>query len=403
MKWMSLRFPVLVVQDKCSFLSEWNKLFAMVASLLIGVSACVVLIQLTAQTSQAGPVAPGSMSVPHGTLDDCGEPTFVENLTATYTIAKWNCVYGTDTLSITKVTDMRDGDQYADKVDYEMRALTVYRAYDDDTPLDGQNDRPVIFFVHGGGWTNGYRPWSEFVARSFTGEMGWVTVVIDYRLTSDDVFLADKYCETREKCETNVISRTKAAWYPDNIKDVAAAFEWTVDNISSLGGNPGQIFIFGHSAGGHLASLLATHSDYETKRSDMKGVISMSGAYSLTNLYKPIWNSAISQTFKGGFNNTVMLNDASPVTCILSDTVLPPFYVLYAQYDLPSLTNQNIAFVNLLESHDLSVAHNRLEGYGHVNEMTAIEYITETPTALIVDFITDILYPNKVYLPLILK
>ena len=51
----------------------------------------------------------------------------------------------------------------------------------------------------------------------------------------------------------------------------------------------------------------------------------------------------------------------------------------------------------------MSVAHNRLEGYGHVNEMTAIEYITETPTALIVDFITDILYPNKVYLPLILK
>lgn len=80
----------------------------------------------------------------------------------------------------------------------------------------------------------------------------------------------------------------------------------------------------------------------------------------------------------------------------------PPFQILYAETELPSLTNQSIAFVNLLESHDLPVTYERLEGYDHVSEMTAIETI-ETPTALIIDFVTGILWPYHVHLPLVQK
>lgn len=376
-----------------------NKWLTVAASLLVGLLACAIVVQLTARTTQASPMAPDGSSAPHTATDDCEELIFVEGMTATYTIAGQSCLYGTDTLSITRVTDMRDGAKYEDKEDYEMRALTVYRAYDGDTPLD---NRPVIFFVHGGGWTEGYRPWFEFVARSFTGEMGWVTVVIDYRLTSDQVFLADAYCPDRATCATHEISRTKAAWYPDNIDDVAAAFEWTREHVSDHGGNADQIFVFGHSAGAHLTSLLATHSDYEaTLRPAMKGVISMSGGYWLKDLHRPTWETAVNQTFTGGFTDTAALDEASPATYVVSDTVLPPFQVLYAETDLPSLTNQNMRFVNLLESLDLSVTYERLEGYGHVSEMTAIEYITETPTALIVDFVTDNLRTSRIYLPLI--
>ena len=50
-------------------------------------------------------------------------------------------------------------------------------------------------------------------------------------------------------------------------KAALAAVNWTKDNIKSYGGNPDQIFVSGHSAGGHLASLIAVKED-ELKSSE---------------------------------------------------------------------------------------------------------------------------------------
>ena len=205
----------------------------------------------------------------------------VVGVTTTYGIYKEDFVYGTSPFAI---TDMRPDDKYANKEEYEIRSLTVYRAYDGHALLEHQ---PVLFFVHGGAWVDGYKEWYEFVANSFTGEKGWVTVVIDYRLTSEEVFLADQYCPDRNTCGLpgNEPYRMKAAWYPDNIGDVAKAFQWVVDHIEENGGDASEIVVFGHSAGGHLASLLATHTDYETAlRPAIIGLVSMSGAYDLNSL-----------------------------------------------------------------------------------------------------------------------
>lgn len=329
-------------------------------------------------------------------------PPVVAETASTYTVVKESYLYGTDTLSLTRVTDLR----YEDVEDYEMRALSVYRARDDAGLL---SNRPVIFFVHGGGWTDGYRSDFGFVARSFTGELGWVTVVIDYRLTSDQVFLADEYCPDHATCETNEISRTKAAWYPDNIHDIAAAFTWTRDNAAVYGGNPDQVFIFGHSAGAHLSTLLATHPDYAaTLRPDIRGLIGMSGAFDLkglgsNELYEATWGPAVNRTFMGGFTDTVALDEASPATYVPTESGLPPFCIVYAETDLPGLTVQNIDFVNLLTTHSVTLTYDRLEGYGHVSEMAAIQSITETPTSLIIDFISGILWPHRIHLPLIVR
>ena len=375
----------------------WNRWVMMAASLLISALLWAAMARATAQPSQAQSL----LIPPEPAAEDCDAPTFVNDLTATFTIARQSCRYGTETLSMTRVTDMRDGTFYEDKENYEMRALDIYRAHDANGTLE---NRPVIFFIHGGGWTDGYRSMFDLVANAFTGELGWVTVVIDYRLTSDQVFLADEYCPDRATCATNESSRTKAAWYPDNLHDVAAAFQWTVDQIEVHGGDADKIFVFGHSAGAHLASLLATHSDYaQTLRPEMQGIISMSGAYWLKDLNKTAWSDSVNQTFEGGFSDTGALDEASPATYVLSDTVLPPFCVLYAETELPSLTNQNIAFINLLQSHDLSLTYDRLEGYGHVSELTSTAILSETPTALIVDFVTGILRSHKIYLPLIQK
>ncbi len=330
---------------------------------------------------------------------DWGAP--VIGPTTTYTIYEKDFVYGTTPFTI---TDMREdeGDKiYSDKEGYEIRSLSVYRPADANGLL---THRPVVIFVHGGAWTDGYRGWYEFVAYPFTGEKGWVTVVIDYRLTSDQVFVADQYCPDRYTCglPENESHRTKAAWYPDNIEDVATALRWVVNNIDENGGDSGRIAIFGHSAGGHLVSLLATDDDYAALRYAIRGVVSMSGAYDLNSLNHLFWSSAVTQTFHGGFSNTDDLRDASPATYAVSGTVLPPFYILYAQDEMLNLTEQALAFDNQLKALGTDVSISYLAGYSHYSEMEAIARIDETPTVLITGWLEKLL-EGRLYLPVMLK
>ena len=61
------------------------------------------------------------------------------------------------------------------------------------------------------------------------------------------------------------------------------ALAWTRTFIGTFGGSPDKIFLAGHSAGGHLVSLLATDDTYlkavGLRTSDIKGVISICGVY----------------------------------------------------------------------------------------------------------------------------
>ena len=62
---------------------------------------------------------------------------------------------------------------------------------------------------------------------------------------------------------------------PDHVEDVAAAVRWVVRNIDKYGGDPSQIHLSGHSAGGNIVSLLACshHLDDLRREGDHRGVI----------------------------------------------------------------------------------------------------------------------------------
>jgi acetyl esterase/lipase len=328
------------------------------------------------------------LTFPKQGSDQAGTILESKEMATTYPIISYTVAYTEPFL----IDDLR----YPEKTCFNIRTLTVYRASRNGVPLDNQ---PVVFFVHGGGWTDGYADQYEFVSHSFTGEMGWVTVVIDYRLTSDQVLIADPVCQP-----TVLAPGDKAAWYPDNIQDVATAFQWTVDHIAGYGGNPNQIVVLGHSAGGHLASFLATHPAYASIRPAIKGVVSMSGVYSVKDLNMTIFWPVVDQTWRGGHkNNDAELDEGSPSTYVTATASLPPFYLLHCQWDLPSLPEQTVMFQNKLDLLGFAVSHDYLLGYDHVSEMAAIGFITETPTALIVDFIRDTLWPYETYLPLIAR
>src|SRR5438132_7046995 len=100
----------------------------------------------------------------------------------------------------------------------------------------GQKDFPVLFFIHGGAWTSGDRRLYGALGHTFA-KNGIGTVIISYRLTPQ-------------------------VQHPGHIEDVARAFAWTHQNIAKHGGRADQIFVSGHSAGGHLAALLVTNEKY---------------------------------------------------------------------------------------------------------------------------------------------
>ncbi|NJC35286.1 acetyl esterase/lipase [Sphingomonas jejuensis] len=91
--------------------------------------------------------------------------------------------------------------------------------------------RPVILFFYGGGWSHGRRQDYAFAGRALAAR-GFVVVVPDYRLAPAHPF-------------------------PAFVEDGAAAIRWTRDHVARLGGDPARISVMGHSAGAHIAAMLA--------------------------------------------------------------------------------------------------------------------------------------------------
>lgn len=88
--------------------------------------------------------------------------------------------------------------------------------------------RPVVVFVHGGGWEGGSRTSGKAVAEALC-PLGYDVVSIDYRLAPD------------------------AVW-PAQYDDVQTAVAFVASAAPALGCDPRRMALMGVSAGGHLAA-----------------------------------------------------------------------------------------------------------------------------------------------------
>ncbi len=98
-------------------------------------------------------------------------------------------------------------------------------------PLDMGLPRPVIMYIHGGGFTMCSKDTHQGIALAYA-DHGYVVFNINYRLAP------------RHR-------------YPAALEDTAAAYQWIVSNAHEFGGNPDQLIIAGESAGGNLTLALA--------------------------------------------------------------------------------------------------------------------------------------------------
>lgn len=140
--------------------------------------------------------------------------------------------------------------------------LDIYR------PLLADNAHtavPVVIFVHGGGWNSGDKSYYKFVGAALAAQ-GYVAVLPNYRL----------YPQVKA-----------AAMYAD----VARAVAWVHAHAADWGGDADRVFLAGHSAGAHLAVMLALNARYleqaGTSTTQLRGVIGLAGPYDFLPFTRP--------------------------------------------------------------------------------------------------------------------
>ena len=197
----------------------------------------------------------------------------------------------------------------------------------------GHQLAPVFLFLHGGTWRSGDRALYPAFGNRFA-KHGAVVVVPSYRLAP-------------------------AYKHPAQMEDVAAAVAWTVKIIERFGGDPRRIYLGGHSAGGHLAALLALDPRYlaahQLEPSLLGGVIAMSGVYQVVN-QEHVFGS-----------DPEAWKQASPQTFIRPDA--PPFVITWCQWDYATLPAQARQFHAALRQAGARSTLVYVPGQNHISEI----------------------------------
>jgi para-nitrobenzyl esterase len=111
------------------------------------------------------------------------------------------------------------------------------------SPAPDEKRRPVLFWIHGGGWVMGTG--SAYDASLLAARNDVVIVTVNYRLGPwGFLYLGDIERQELADCAN------------PGLLDLVAALRWVASNIARFGGDPDNVTIVGQSAGGMLVGTL---------------------------------------------------------------------------------------------------------------------------------------------------
>jgi acetyl esterase/lipase len=197
-------------------------------------------------------------------------------------------------------------------------------------------DFPVVLFVHGGAWMIGDK--ADFGIYAALGRMlasqGIGAVMTNYRLSPQ-------------------------VKHPEHIKDVARAFAWTQQHIAEYGGRSDQLFVSGHSAGGHLVALLATDESWLKAEGrslkDIRGAVPISGVYRIP---------------PGMFNSVFGTDPAARRAAEPTQQAgagSPPFLIVYADRDFPFCDVMSEKFCRALSAQGVAAETLAVASRNHIS------------------------------------
>lgn len=204
----------------------------------------------------------------------------------------------------------------------------------------GAKNYPVMIYIHGGSWKSGSKTLYIGLGRTFARH-GIGVAILNYRLSP----------------------RVK---HPAHMEDVAKAFAWVKANIAKHGGDADNITLMGHSAGAHLAALLALDASYlkaeKLDPSAIRGVIAVSGVYQI--------EPSGELTLPAFGTNADECRKASPMTHIKEKH--PPFLIAYAENDYTGFDKMAIDLHAALEKSRVSASLMKVEARNHISVIVSV-------------------------------
>ena len=236
-----------------------------------------------------------------------------------------------------------------------------------DLYLPGADKPPLVIFVHGGFWT----------------------------LSDDNYRIGPSLAETLQPTGIAVgLVRYRLAptfRHPTQARDVAAAVAYLIRQAKQYGYDPKRVFLAGHSAGAHLAALVALDPGYLAPHglgpNALAGVIAFSGIYDLRDSTTLVRNArrAIRQAFG---EDPAILASASPIKKAREDA--PPFLILSAEGDIPGFQIGARRFADALRAAGhAKVTQHIIRDLDHFSIVRLDDH--NRPRALVLAFLKDAL------------
>ncbi len=222
------------------------------------------------------------------------------------------------------------GVKFADVVDYKGKNIPLYMdIYQPDS--DTSKNRPVLMFIHGGGFRTGSSRTQSYIVRYCQNfaKRGYVCASIDYRLRDG----ADM--------------PTQASEFPalqDATRDANSALSWLRTNATEYGFDPNLVFLAGGSSGGRIGITLAYFNGPD--EADPSVNWSKSGVVALTDL----WGSLEPEMREWAYP----VDELDIPTCIIHGTADPT---------IPYQNSLDLA--DELSRADVSFELHPIEGAGH--------------------------------------
>jgi acetyl esterase/lipase len=204
-----------------------------------------------------------------------------------------------------------------------------------DLYLPAKKGFATVMFTYGGGWRSGGRKSVTDIGKKLQ-TLGFGCALISHRLAPTHKF-------------------------PAQIEDVAAAFAWLKKNIAAKGGDPGRMYVMGHSSGAHLTLLLAADPKYLMKHglspADIRAVIALSTPVDLEPRASGKGFGDALMAGKGAdvfSRDPAIMKDASPLQHVSGK--LPRTLLIVGERDFPMLEGDAKAFSEKAKKSGVSVA-----------------------------------------------
>jgi arylformamidase len=160
-----------------------------------------------------------------------------------------------------------------------------------------QPQSKTLLFIHGGYWQMLDKSMFHFIANGFHA-YGVTTVLLTYPLAP-------------EVAVDQIVSSCRKA------------IKWLYSNLSGYNGDPDQIYVAGHSAGGHLAAMLLATDwqlfDRNIPANVLKGVCAVSGLFNLVPIRLSYVNKVLKMNMETAeCNSPLMLEPSNKCPLILA-------------------------------------------------------------------------------------